>query len=301
MSTAGGKDVAAKKDGFGCSLNALSEDRHIAGGGINLYLKGASRSPSGWVTTPGSSKGFLVGISTKDGHRRRIFGKNGFTTHDLDRNQLYVRSLADDYKAEMEGAFGFALCEISHSTISELSEGLAISGINGLRNAITVSDPTLGGLTSALFAAIDDQSGTSRLFIDYMATAIGLHIIHTYGNGRSHATGKRTFLSTKQEKIAREFLLYKRDGDVSIDEVSSACGMTRARFLSAFRQSTGKTPHQWMMAQRVEYAQSLLLKSAMSLGEISDKCGFADQAHFTRVFSNATGVPPGAWRRLRVT
>jgi AraC family transcriptional regulator len=28
-------------------------------------------------------------------------------------------------------------------------------------------------------------------------------------------------------------------------------------------------------------------------------CGFADQSHFTRVFTRAVGISPGQWRRAR--
>jgi AraC-like DNA-binding protein len=35
----------------------------------------------------------------------------------------------------------------------------------------------------------------------------------------------------------------------------------------------------------------------LSLAEIAISAGFANQSHFTRVFSALVGVSPGAWRR----
>ena len=35
------------------------------------------------------------------------------------------------------------------------------------------------------------------------------------------------------------------------------------------------------------------------LAEIALACGFADQSHFTRVFSRIVGVGPAAWRRAQ--
>jgi transcriptional regulator GlxA family with amidase domain len=34
------------------------------------------------------------------------------------------------------------------------------------------------------------------------------------------------------------------------------------------------------------------------LAEVALACGFSDQCHFTRVFSQATGTTPSQWRRL---
>jgi len=35
----------------------------------------------------------------------------------------------------------------------------------------------------------------------------------------------------------------------------------------------------------------------LSLSHIALECGFANQSHFTRVFTSIVGLPPGAWRR----
>jgi AraC family transcriptional regulator len=44
-------------------------------------------------------------------------------------------------------------------------------------------------------------------------------------------------------------------------------------------------------------ARQLLRESALPLADIAVQCGFADQSHFTRVFSGRTGLSPGRWRR----
>jgi hypothetical protein len=51
------------------------------------------------------------------------------------------------------------------------------------------------------------------------------------------------------------------------------------------------------MERRIEKAKQLLTDTTLSLAEIAMACGFADQSHFTRVFSRTTHASPGAWRR----
>jgi len=47
----------------------------------------------------------------------------------------------------------------------------------------------------------------------------------------------------------------------------------------------------------VEAAKRLMTVRDLPLSEIAVSAGFAHQSPFTRVFSAAVGVSPGAWRR----
>ena len=84
---------------------------------------------------------------------------------------------------------------------------------------------------------------------------------------------------------------------VTLAHLAAECGLSVAHFARAFKQTTGRTPHRWLVEQRVEHAKRLLVTSALPLAEIAAICGFADQSHFTRVFSQLVGSGPGAWRR----
>jgi AraC-like DNA-binding protein len=53
----------------------------------------------------------------------------------------------------------------------------------------------------------------------------------------------------------------------------------------------------YIRRRRVERAQQLMLLSQESLAQIALACGFADQAHYCRVFRSVVGVSPSAWRR----
>jgi AraC family transcriptional regulator len=43
-----------------------------------------------------------------------------------------------------------------------------------------------------------------------------------------------------------------------------------------------------------------MLTTDYSLAEISLRCGFFDQSHFTRVFAEATRETPGRWRQIQL-
>jgi transcriptional regulator GlxA family with amidase domain len=51
----------------------------------------------------------------------------------------------------------------------------------------------------------------------------------------------------------------------------------------------------------MEHAQGLMLTTNTTLGQIALECGFADQAHLSRLFQRFVGESPAAWRRARLT
>jgi transcriptional regulator GlxA family with amidase domain len=101
--------------------------------------------------------------------------------------------------------------------------------------------------------------------------------------------------------LAFELIDARLDGDLSVNEIAHHCALSPSRFRVAFRNTTGVTPHRWLTERRVDRAKSLLLRGSASLAQIAIDCGFADQSHFTHVFTSLVGASPGEWRRSAAT
>ena len=106
-------------------------------------------------------------------------------------------------------------------------------------------------------------------------------------------------LAPWQERRAKERLTADLSGNLSLSELARACRLSPSYFSQAFRQTVGSPPHQWLLTQRLERAKQLLLNTDQSLCEIALATGFADQSHFTRVFSVRIKASPAAWRRAQ--
>lgn len=287
---------AVKRDGFGCTLSMLDVDRQASAGGIHFHEKARASGAPGIVTMPGSGNGFLIGVSMAAGHRRRIYSEHHSSVHDFDHGGIYIRNTVDDYKAELEGTFDFLLMEVAEGQLSDLADKCDIARVSALTSALGHADPTLASLLRVIVPLSNDEH-PSALFLDQMALAIGIYVVREYGNGSAPYSSKRRALSKRQEMIAKELIRGNLDGRISINELAKECRLSEGCFLKAFRETTGRTPHQWLNQERLREATELLLQSRMSIAQISEACGFGDQSHFARVFATAMGAPPSVWRR----
>jgi len=160
-----------------------------------------------------------------------------------------------------------------------------------------IDDAVMRGLVGSLMPAFERPDQASRLFVEHVVLAVGIHAAKAYGGMLPAITQLRGGLAPWQVKRAEDSLAANLGGDVSLADLANDCGLSASHFSRAFRQSTGLSPHQWLLQRRVDQAKGLLADRRLSLSEIALACGFSDQSHFSRVFSRLTGNSPGSWRR----
>lgn len=266
-------------------------------GGVKVYRKTTDGSKLHYVETPATGRGVLVGISLRDGHRRRILHEHHASSHDFDSGSIYIRDFTDRYRADLKSSFDFVLLEVSHTAIERAIEERSGVRVSGLAPVTGVKDEVLANLARALTPALDRPAEASMLFVEQMSIAMETYLLEKYGGAPTADPRRKRLLSRSQEARAKEMLRSKIDASMSIAEIAGACDLSRSYFIHAFRETTGQTPHQWLIAQRLERARTLLMEFERPLADVAAACGFADQSHFTRVFTQSTGTPPGNWRR----
>jgi len=80
--------------------------------------------------------------------------------------------------------------------------------------------------------------------------------------------------------------------------LATCAGLSVSHFSRCFRNSTGMTPHAYLMEQRLWKARTLLGSTRLPIAEIALRTGFSDQSHFTRHFHRRMSYAPHAYRQL---
>jgi AraC-like DNA-binding protein len=157
-------------------------------------------------------------------------------------------------------------------------------------------DAVVRNIGAVLIEALRRPAEVNQLFTDHMMLALTAHVAQAYGGLRIAETA-RGGLAPWQVRRACERLEADLTGSISLQQIAAEFGLSVSHFSRAFRVSTGQPPHQWLLRRRVSAAKQLMAGPHVSLAEIAIAAGFANQSHFTRVFSSVAGVSPGVWRR----
>jgi signal transduction histidine kinase/ligand-binding sensor domain-containing protein/DNA-binding response OmpR family regulator len=83
--------------------------------------------------------------------------------------------------------------------------------------------------------------------------------------------------------------------DFSVEELSRELGMSRVHFYKKILSLTGKTPIEFIRVVRLKRAAQLLLKSQLSVSEVSYQVGFNNPKYFARYFRDEFHVLPSQY------
>lgn len=85
--------------------------------------------------------------------------------------------------------------------------------------------------------------------------------------------------------------------DITLEDASSMVHIEKTYFCKCFKKTTGTNFLEFLTQTRLQAAKELLSNTDLSVGEISDICGFSCGNYFGDVFKKNTGVSPKKYRQ----
>ena len=154
------------------------------------------------------------------------------------------------------------------------------------------TDPTLHHIAMALQAGIQTGDAVDQMYGEALSTALTVHLLRKYG--ATVPEPKSRYGRLPREKLLRavEYIRDQLDTDLTISEIAQAVYMSPYHFTRLFKESTGQSPHQYVVEARVRKAKELLTTGKFTISEAAYHVGFVDQSHLTRHFKRVFGLPP---------
>ena len=226
---------------------------------------------------------------------------HGFKPFVVPPHSLWVSPSANPITLRLNSTLRYLRVSIDPVHLSRLiSPSLEALEPVRLRRTYAVQSPQMAHLMLTLQDEADSHNASGLATVEAVTTALGHLLVRHAGIEQPRPVRIRGGLSGAAKRRVLELIAAALDARLTIERLAREVGLSPAHFARAFKETMGRAPHQYLLALRLERARRLLETTQATLSDIAQRTGFADQAHFTRLFKRVFGTTPGALaRRLR--
>ncbi len=104
-------------------------------------------------------------------------------------------------------------------------------------------------------------------------------------------------LTPKVVAALRDYVVAHLSERILVADLAREAALPPNRFAQAFSEYARQSPHQFVLALRLDRAAQLLRASNLNLVEVAHDCGFADQQHLCNAMRRHLGTTPSRYRR----
>ena len=155
-------------------------------------------------------------------------------------------------------------------------------------------DPLIQHLALNIKANLDSES-YDRLYGESLYRSLLMYLLKNYST-RRFVLNELGGLPKYKLKQAIDYIHDNLDQKINIYDIAELVDVSNYYFCRMFSASTGISPYQYVLRQRVSRAKDLLKNSKLPLADIAYECGFSSQSQMTQHFRKQVGVTPKVYR-----
>jgi AraC family transcriptional regulator len=256
---------------------------------VELVTPDPDTEPRHWVRHDQAFAMMLGPGSIEWGSKRSALEKFGYAAGDL--------ALCHRHEGEWVGLMNVRHLQLGISDAALMASSDGAYGEVELHPSRKFADPRLSALVAAARAEMVAGFPSGRLFMDSVEQAMAVTLVEGHAVRHRPVQIYRGGLGSARLRRIKELVHAKMGDDLSLDEMAQSIGLSTAHFARMFRKSTGETPHQFVLRQRVERAKAMLRVPDVRVLDVAVACGFTTQQHFAQVFRDVCGVSPTQYRQ----
>jgi AraC family transcriptional regulator len=256
---------------------------------VERFSPDPETEPRHWVRHDQAFAMMLRPGSIEWGSKRSSLEKFDYAAGDL--------ALCDRHVGEWVGLMNVSHLQLGISDAALMASSDGAYGEVELRATRKFADPRLSALVAAARAEMVAGFPSGRLFLDSVEQAMAVALVKDHAVRHRPLQVYRGGLGSARLRMIKELVNAKMEDDLSLDDMAQSVGLSTAHFARMFRKSTGATPHQFVLRQRLERAKAMLRAPDARVLDVAVACGFKTQQHFAQVFRDVWGVSPTEYRQ----
>lgn len=168
-----------------------------------------------------------------------------------------------------------------------------------LRRQIYHKDPLVQQLALALLAEVQQGGIAGPLYTELVTSTLVVHLLRRYAIFPKAPAHSRARLSPQELRCVTDYINDNLGRALRLQELAGLVHMSVYHFARKFKQATGQSVHQYVIALRVAQAKRLLHEGRLTATEASGVVGFHDLSHLNRHFKRLVGLSPSHYAALR--
>jgi AraC family transcriptional regulator len=256
---------------------------------VELVSPDPDTEPRHWIRHDQAFAMMLRPGSIEWGSTRRALEQFDYRAGDL--------ALCHRHEGEWVG-----LMNVAHLQIG-ISDAALLAGSDGAYGEVELSpsrkfaDRRLSAMVAAVHAEMVAGFPSGRLFLDSIEQAMAVALVNGHAVRHRPVQISRGGLGSARLRRIKELVEAKLEDNLSLDQMAESVGLSTAHFARMFRKTTGETPHQFVLRQRLERAKAMLRAPDARVLDVALACGFKTQQHFAQVFRDLWGISPTEYRQ----
>jgi AraC family transcriptional regulator len=190
---------------------------------------------------------------------------------------------------------------VEHGLLQRVAEEAGAANAEGIEviHRFCERDLEMESVLRLFLPELESGGLGGELYAQGLATALAVHLLRKHTNLGERARREISReprpggLSVRQLKSVLDFIGDNLGGTLTLAGMAREANLSPYHFSRLFKKSTGMSPHQYVIRERVERAKGLLLRGDMPVAAVAREVGFSDQGHLARHTKRLLGATPG--------
>lgn len=222
-----------------------------------------------------------------------------FQSRPIIQGDIFILPKQVQFRERFEGAIDYILLFLDADWVARVAQEILDPDHVEILPHFPQPDPFIYQTGLLLKSAIEAKGSFNQLYGETLALALSVHLLQHYaGRKASQKLAAIAPVHSSGSDLAAiaDYIQMHCDRNLSLIELANLAQMSLYYFARSFKRQIGLSPHRYLIRCRVERAKALLLQNELTVTEIAQRVGFADQSHLSRHFKQLTGLAPKQWQ-----